>query len=86
MGPFLLTFYKVICFKNTNVNVLSWTQMKVPPTWIAGSSPTPVHTEGLIPHSSGEVGGKRGQRTCANLELWLGADPGKRTAEPWCPS
>lgn len=76
---------KSVCSKNTNANVLPWTQMKVPPTWRAGSSPTPVHAEGFIPQSSG-VGGKRGQGTCANLEPRVGADPRKRTAEPWSPS
>lgn len=61
-------------------NVLPQTQMKVHPTWTAGSSPTPVHAEGLIPHRS-EGAGKRGQGTCANLEPWLGPDPRKRTEE-----
>lgn len=39
---------------------MPWTQMKVPSTWRAGSSSTPVHAEGLISHSSGE-GERRGR-------------------------
>ena len=76
---------KSFCSKNTNVNVLPWTQRKVLPIWWAGSSPAPVHARGFIPHSSRE-GEEKGQGTCANLEPRLGADARERTAEPWFPS
>lgn len=73
---------KSFCSKNTNVNVLPWTQGRFPLPGEQGGPQPQSMLKGLFCTAQG-CGGEGGQNTCANLEPQLGADPGKRTAEPW---